>query len=159
LVQRQLCGDTGALREPKTARSKRFVELPSAKIAALKVWKLKCPKGEMELVLPNTEGGPMNHFNFRGRVFVPALRRAGLRRVRVHDMRHTCASLLIAAGCDIAAVSRQLGHANVGTTLAIYSHWFATRSETGLGARLEAFVTQENGVVTPSGNSTQPRAA
>lgn len=100
----------------------------------------------------------MNHFNFRGRVFVPALRRAGLRRVRVHDMRHTCASLLIAAGCDIAAVSRQLGHANVVTTLAVYSHWFAKRSDTGLGARLEAFVAQENGSATAA-NSTQPQAA
>ena len=121
--------------------------------------KLKCPKGELELVFPNTEGGPMNHLNFRGRVFVSALRRAGLRRIRVHDMRHTCASLLIAAGCDIAAVSRQLGHANVATTLAIYSHWFAKRSETGLGARLEAFVARENGASAPSANSTQPQAA
>ena len=159
LVRRQLCGDTGVLREPKTARSQRFVELPSATISALKAWKLKCPKGELELVFPNTEGGPANHYNFRGRVFVPALRRAGLRRVRVHDMRHTCASLLIAAGCDIAAVSRQLGHANIATTLAVYSHWFAKRSETGLGARLEAFVAQENGAVTSSGNSAQPQAA
>jgi len=159
LVRRQLCGDTGVLREPKTARSQRFVELPSATISALKAWKLKCPKGELELVFPNTEGGPANHYNFRGRVFVPALRRAGLRRVRVHDMRHTCASLLIAAGCDIAAVSRQLGHANVATTLAVYSHWFAKRSESGLGARLEAFVTQENAAATPADNSAQPRAA
>jgi integrase len=94
-------------------------------------------------VFPNTEGAPMNHFNFRGRVFVPALRRARLRRVRVHDMRHTCASLLIAAGCDIAAVNRQLGRANVATTAAVYSHWFAKRSAIGLGARLEAFVAQE----------------
>jgi integrase len=122
LVRRQLCGNTGLLREPKTARGQRFVELPSATIAALEVWKLRCPKGKLELVFPNTEGGPMNHFNFRGRVFTPALRRAGLRRVRVHDMRHTCASLLIATGCDIAAVSRQLGHANVATTLAGISH-------------------------------------
>jgi hypothetical protein len=43
--------------------------------------------------------------------------------------------------------------------MAMYSHWFAKRSEGRLGARLEAFVMQENGVSASFGNSTQPQAA
>jgi|ERR1700685_2158142 integrase len=76
----------------------------------------------------------MDQYNFRSRVFYPALRRAKLRRVRVHDLRHGAASMMIAAGCDIASVSRQLGHANVAVTLGVYSHWFQKRTESGLGA-------------------------
>jgi integrase len=45
LVRRQLCGDSDALREPKTARIGRFVELPSATVSALKTWTLTFPKG------------------------------------------------------------------------------------------------------------------
>ena len=55
----------------------------------------------------------MDDSNFRSRVFYPALRHAGLRRVRLHDLRHTAASSMIATGADLAAISRQLGHANV----------------------------------------------
>jgi hypothetical protein len=51
--------------------------------------------------------------------------------------------MMIAAGCDIASVSRQLGHANVAVTLGTYSHWFQKRTESGLGAMLEAFLEKK----------------
>jgi hypothetical protein len=86
---------------------KCFVELPSATVAALKVWKLACAKGKLELVFPRSEGGQVHHFNFRGREFIAALRRAGLRRMGVHNMRHTSASLLIAAGCEVTIHNRK----------------------------------------------------
>ncbi len=53
--------------------------------------------------------------------------------------------MLIAAGADIAAVSRQLGHANVSITLSVYSHWFKRRDDAGLGAKLAAFLAAESG--------------
>jgi integrase len=91
----------------------------------------------------------MDDGNFRARVFYPALRRAGLRRIRVHDLRHTAASFLIATGADLAAISRQMGHVtNSAITLATYTHWFAQRTESGLGARLDALVERQ-GVVHP----------
>ena len=94
----------------------------------------------------------MDQYNFRSRVFYAALRRAKLRRVKMHDLRHGAASLMIAAGCDIASVSRQLGHSNVADTLGVYSHWFEKRSEPGLGSKLEALLTKESGceMVVPS---------
>lgn len=143
LVRRQLCNVTREFRDPKTKAGKRFVELPPVAVKELRAWKLRCPKGELNLCFPNAKGGAADHYNFGSRVFHPALRRAGLRRIRVHDLRHGAASMMIAAGCDIAAVSRQLGHANVSITLGTYSHWFQQRTESGVAAKLSAFLKLE----------------
>jgi len=50
------------------------------------------------------------------------LRRGGLPAIRFHDLRHTCASLLLAANVNPKVVSELLGHATVAITLDIYSH-------------------------------------
>jgi hypothetical protein len=51
--------------------------------------------------------------------------------------------MLIAAACDIASVSRQLGHANVSITLGTYSYWFQQRAESGVAAKLSVFLAAE----------------
>jgi len=56
------------------------------------------------------------------RGFLPALERAGVRRVRFHDLRHSFASNLLGAGIDVVTVSKALGHANVQITLMTYAH-------------------------------------
>ena len=50
--------------------------------------------GPHDLVFPNGAGNPENHSNLLRRGFYPALRRAGLRKIRFHDLRHTYASLV-----------------------------------------------------------------
>jgi integrase len=55
----------------------------------LKAWRLRGPKDALDLVFPDSRGGPLDDRNFRSRVFYPALRRAKFRRIRVHDLRHT----------------------------------------------------------------------
>jgi len=54
----------------------------------------------------------------------PALTRAKLRRVDMHSLRHSFASILIAAGTPITEVQGLLGHSSAQTTLKVYSHWF-----------------------------------
>lgn len=49
---------------------------------------------------------------------------AGVKRIRIHDFRHSCASLLINKGASVALVSKYLGHSDIATTLNIYSHMF-----------------------------------
>lgn len=56
------------------------------------------------------------------RYFHNAIKAAGVKRIRMHDLRHSCASLLISKGISIVAVSRQLGHKNIEQTLNTYSH-------------------------------------
>lgn len=49
---------------------------------------------------------------------------ANLKRIRVHDFRHSCASFLINQGASISLVSKYLGHANISITLNIYTHLY-----------------------------------
>ena len=60
--------------------------------------------------------------NWRRRVFNKALKKAGLRQIRIHDLRHTYASLLIQAGESLAYVRDQLGHHSIKVTVDIYGH-------------------------------------
>jgi integrase len=88
---------------------------------------------------------PIDERNWRSRVWHPALRRAGLRSIRVHDARHSCASMLIAAGVDVVEVARILGHSKPTITLSVYSHAFERRATGGRdsGERLEEFMAAE----------------
>lgn len=65
---------------------------------------------------------PLDGDNLRKRVFEPLLVAAGLRRVRLHDLRHTYASLLISAGRELHYIQEQLGHHSPAFTLSVYGH-------------------------------------
>ena len=83
---------------------------------------------------------PYRHGNFLRRVFNPTRRALGLDSLRVHDLRHFYASLLIDEGLTAPEVAKRLGHADAAFTLRTYVHLFDKRSvrETGLGARIAA---------------------
>jgi integrase len=67
-------------------------------------------------------GTPVSRHNLVARSFKPLLKRAGLPDIRFHDLRHTCATLMLAVGTNLEVVQETLGHANVSVTLDIYSH-------------------------------------
>jgi len=73
----------------KTKTSNRFIDLGPVTITELKKWKLACPVCELDLVFPNQAGNPINHNNLVSRYFNPALKAAGLPRMRFHDLRHS----------------------------------------------------------------------
>jgi integrase len=76
------------------------------------------------LVFTSPDGGPLRLPNFRRRVWFPALERAGLGRLRIHDLRHTAAALLIAQGAHPKAVQTHLGHSSITVTMDRYGHLF-----------------------------------
>jgi integrase len=82
-----------------------------------------------ELVFGTIRGTPLQPSNFRQRVWDPALRSAGLdcERYRLHDLRHTCVSRLVAAGADVKLVQAVAGHSNPLITLKRYSHLLDAR--------------------------------
>jgi integrase len=109
----------GQLGTPKSRRSRRAIDMPPTLEEALQ--RLSTQK-RSEFVFCNERGTPIDADNFRHREFPPALRRAGLRPVRFHDLRHTYTSLLIAQGAHPKYIQAQLGHASIQTTLDRYGH-------------------------------------
>lgn len=77
--------------------------------------------GEDELLWTTPRGARLVSQNFRQRVWLPALRRAGMEGVRVHDLRHSACSLLIEAGVPPRVVQQILGHSDIATTMRVYA--------------------------------------
>jgi integrase len=115
---------------PKTKRSNRRVHLADGTVRTLRehrgrqkaeylltgrAWDSHC------LVFCNQTGGMLDTGNV-WESFQRRLRSAGLRKVRVHDLRHTAASYLLSQGVNIKVVQEMLGHSTVSTTLDIYGH-------------------------------------
>jgi integrase len=74
------------------------------------------------LVFCNGLGRPIDARNLRKRSFADLLTRAGVKAVRFHDLRHTAATLLMASGVPVKAISEMLGHADISITLRVDSH-------------------------------------
>jgi integrase len=125
--------------EPKTARSRRHIPLPASTLRALTEYRrqqsaerLKAGAAyqQNDLVFATPEGGPLAPRNLKRRHFRPILKRAKLPLdFRLYDLRHSCATLLLAAGEHPKVVSERLGHASVTLTLDVYSHVLPTMQE------------------------------
>jgi integrase len=129
----------GHFQEPKTRTSYRSITLPGFLLRELRVWRRACPPSPHDLIFPNLDGRPMSYWNLMARGFHPALKRAGIRRIRFHDLRHTFASLMISNGEDIVRVSRLMGHANASFTFNVYCHMLP-RKRDQIGDRLASLV-------------------
>ena len=74
------------------------------------------------LLFTTETGTPVRSHNWRTRVWHAALKEVGLPQVRIHDLRHTCATLLIAQGAHAKAIQRHLGHSSIQITFDTYGH-------------------------------------
>ena len=126
-VQRNLVA--GKLTTPKNTNRRRVDmsahltetlerQLVAAKAAALKAGKNNPPAW----IFPNRDGASLDGDNLRRRVFQPAIAKAKIHQVRLHDLRHTFASLLIQQGESLAYVRDQLGHSSIQVTVDVYGH-------------------------------------
>jgi integrase len=83
------------------------------------------PPNPDALVFTNSVGGPMNWSNFRRRVWKPALDAAGINPdLRIHDLRHTAASILIAQGAHPKVTQEHLGSSSIVITMDRYGHLY-----------------------------------
>jgi integrase len=133
--------------EPKTRNSRRVIRLTGAAVEALRghlprqleemgrMGSLYQPGG---LVFATEVGTIVNPSNVRNRSLKPLLKKAGLRPVRFHDLRHTCATLLLLKNVNPKIVSELLGHASVSITLDVYSHLMPDMQEKAARALEEA---------------------
>ncbi len=91
-------------RSTKTGHD-RTVPLPPHIAQMLAEWRARCPPSPQQLIFPATTGGPLDLDTFRARVFRPAVARAGLPpTTRIHDLRHTSASLYLRSGATLREV-------------------------------------------------------
>ena len=128
------CGDRhaqAAFGAPKTSSGEaRSVDLDSGTVQVLLRHRVR-QEGDRQqwgdayvdhgLVFARPDGAPIPP-EYVTKLFVELSEAAGLRRIRLHDLRHGAASLRLAAGVDIAVVSKQLGHSTIGLTADTYSH-------------------------------------
>ena len=128
-------------QSPKTMRSKRRIPVGAETIRRLRSQQRRnsifkqFAKGrwkEHDLVFPSEAGTPMEPTNLIRR-FKDLLKSAELPNIRVHDLRHTHATLLLLRGVHPKVVSERLGHADITTTLKIYSHVIPTLQEVVAG--------------------------
>lgn len=133
---------------PKTKRSRRLIRLAPAVVAALRAQRKRLAEERLalgaawhdyDLVFPDPLGRPRARWNVYHR-FQTDLKRAGLPRMRVHDLRHTCATILLAGRVNPKVVSELLGHATVAMTLDIYSHVLPDMQQDAVDA-MEALLT------------------
>src|SRR6266508_4229291 len=114
----------GALVPVKTRASRRRVDLSSTAAHVLRRQLLARKPNDRGLVFASPRGELLNDDNFRHRVFRLAVRRTGLTGFRFHDLRHTYAALMVAAGAHLKYLQAQMGHSSIRVTLDLYGHLF-----------------------------------
>jgi integrase len=140
------------ISEPKTARSKRSIPLAPLTLEALKQHRLRQYEqrqeagplwDEQDLVFCNSMGRPIEVGNMLRRSFRPLLAKAGLPQIRFHDLRHSCATLLLTMEVHPKVVQERLGHSQISVTLDMYSHVLPTIQEDAT-RRLETLLAQRS---------------
>ena len=119
----------GKIETPKSGKS-RPVDISLQLAATLQELRIRRKKETLrkgwtevpEWLFVAEKGNPIVPSHWRKKVFKKALEKAGLREIRIHDLRHTYASLLIQAGESLAYVRDQLGHHSIKVTVDVYGH-------------------------------------
>jgi integrase len=140
-------GGRHTLGETKIRRSRRRVNLTPRTVAVLKAHRKRQLEQRVELagmyedhglIFASDIGTPLNPENLVKRSFKPLLKRAGLPEIRFHDLRHTCATLLMGRGIHPKLVQELLGHATIAMTLDTYSHYLPSMGDQASGAMGDA---------------------
>jgi len=140
-------GGRHRLGETKTRRGRRLVNLTPRTVAVLKGHRKRQLEQRVELagmyedqglIFSSEIGTPLNPENLVKRSFKPLLHRSGLPEVRFHDLRHTCATLLMGRGVHPKLVQELLGHATIALTLDTYSHYLPSMGDRASGAMGDA---------------------
>lgn len=123
---------------PTKTHAQRFVTVPGFLRDRLAEHLAARPADPDALVFVDTKGGPVRHTPFWYRTWAPA--RAALpgelAQLKVHELRHTCAALLIAKGAHVKAIQEHLGHSTITVTMDLYGHLFPDEKDR-LAAALE----------------------
>lgn len=120
------------MAEPKTAAGRRAIPLGTNALEALRAHRVMQAMERRRIGLPEaaaqdlvfaTEvGTAIDPSNLLANSWYPLLERAGLPRLRFHDLRHSAATLMLGGGAPVHVVAQRLGHADPAVTLRVYAH-------------------------------------
>ena len=151
-IRRSLTSAAGQLTfaEPKTAKSRRSIALDPSTIAVLRAHRIRQLQDRMawasayednDLVFAREDGSPLRPDTVSRR-FIDLARRTGVARIRVHDLRHTYATIALVAGTHPKVVAERLGHSAIAVTLDTYSHVIPSLEEEA-ASRIARLITGE----------------
>ncbi|MGI8542161.1 MAG: tyrosine-type recombinase/integrase [Aridibacter sp.] len=132
-------GGSYVFTEPKTKKSRRSISISNSLIALIKKHRRKqlekrlkigANYQNLDIVFASEIGTPLLHGNFVRRHFKPIRDIAKLPKIRLYDLRHTTATLLLLSGENPKVVQERLGHASVVLTLDTYSHVLPSMQKT-----------------------------
>lgn len=134
--------------DTKRAGSRRVVKLQSWVVDLLEKQRQSIDSRNdgnpaQDLVFVTNRGGPIHELRFVWRYFKPLLKSAGLPNIRLYSLRHTAATLSLAAGVSPKIISEQLGHASVAFTLDVYSHVLPHMQDTAAEKVQRCWSTQQ----------------
>ena len=132
-----------AFDEPKTAKGRRTIPISDSLVALLEKHKRQqpdAPRFTHNLIFANRNGEPLSRRILERRYFKKILQDVKLPNIRLYDLRHTHATLLLLAGENPKVVSERLGHASVAFTLDTYAHVLPSMQEQAT-ERLEAILS------------------
>jgi integrase len=117
------------ISDVKTGQGRRTIDLEPNTVAVLRAWKkrqmeermLTNVRSKTEVIFAHPDGSWINPDYF-SQVFDRHLAKSDLPSIRLHDLRHTHASILLRQGVPLKVVSERLGHANPAFTLSVYQH-------------------------------------
>src|SRR5262245_15498892 len=122
-------GQPPIFKAPKTVNSRRTVPLPKELIHELRLWKLRCPPSEQNLVVPSNLCRPIRRRQVWELVNRILKKLQIEKQLSPHSFRHTFASLLLADRVPIPEVSKLLGHKNSGITMNTYAHFIEGQTD------------------------------
>ena len=133
-------GGRPLLSPPKSKAGVRTLSIPSAlaEMITIHMAGAGLTAADAEAFLfANDSGGPLDYTNFRRRIWLPAITKAGFKRVGFHDLRRAAATALVTELVDIKTVQMRLGHSDPRLTLAVYAQ-ATTEADKGAAQRLGA---------------------
>lgn len=126
----------GEYYRPKTENSIREIDIPRGLAVELKEYQLASKfSGSKDPIFPNQKGGALQYTNLNRRKWKKTLENAGVKHRTFHTLRHTFASMALMDNIPVLKVSRLLGHAHVGITMARYAHYIQ-EDESGIAERI-----------------------
>jgi integrase len=142
-LQRLRDGSGRVFSEPKNKKARRTIRLTNAASDALRRHRKRQAEEKLrygplyqdqDLIFATIVGTPLEPSNIDRRNFKPLLANAGLRSIRFHDLRHTCATLMLSQGVNPKIAQERLGHSTISQTMDTYSHVLPDMQETATRA-------------------------